>query len=212
MRFPRQLEADYGTDAILRVLMDRTAKLWSGGALDIPFIAMADPMKKALRAAMLRGHIRWGLEGVSHKLSMERAGIVSVQARGDAPHGERISRLILLSNDGAERFYRHAEQLLLSHAPRLLGCLLDTDSSILGNLVTGKEREIKLVMVDHKDAVSEILRAMLSERVAGDEGQRGSQKVNDTAEDRCGVGVPACGWPGCREKANRRNEEGQDES
>jgi hypothetical protein len=174
MRFPRQLEADYSPDVIRRALMDRTRKLWSGGDLEVPLIAMNDLLKKALRAAMLRRQVRWGLEGVSDKLSSEEAGIASVRARSDIPHGERISRLILLSNDGAERFYRHVEQLLRLHFPRLLACLVDADSGILGELITGKEREIKLVMAEHKDAVSGILRAMLGERVDRDESQNGS--------------------------------------
>ncbi len=161
MRFPRQLEADYGADAIRRVLADVTRKLWSGGDLDVPLIALNDPLKKALQAAMLKGRLCCGFEAVAQKLNNEKAGIEHVSERSDVSPGERISRLILLSNDGAERLYRHAEQLLRSHAPRLLVCLLDADSSILGKLITGKDRQIKLVMADHKDAVSGILRAVL---------------------------------------------------
>jgi hypothetical protein len=161
MRFPRQLEADYSPDAIRHALKDRTCKLWSGGDLDIPLIAMQDPLKKALQAAVLKGRLRCGFEGVLHKLNNEKAGIAHVREHSDASGGGRISRLILLSNDGAERFYRHVEQLLRSHAPRLLGCLLDTDSNVLGKFITGEERQIKLAMAEHKDAVSEILRAIL---------------------------------------------------
>ena len=161
MRFPRKLEVDYGPDVIRRALMDRTSKLWSGGALDVPLIAMKDPLKKALQAAVFKRRLRCGLEAVSHNLSNEKAGIAHVREQSDVPYGERISRLIILSNDGAERFYRHVEQLLRSHAPRVLGCLLDTDASTLGKLITGKDRQIKLAMAEHKEAVSEILRAIL---------------------------------------------------
>jgi hypothetical protein len=165
IRFPRQLEAVYDPDAVRRVLMRRTARLWSGGNSDVPLIALTDPLKKTLQTAILKGYIRCGFEGVSNKLCGEQAGIALVQGRSAVPHGERISRLILLSDDGAERLYRHVEQLLLYHAPRLIGCLLDVDSSVLGKLVTGKDRRIKLVMAEHKDAVSEILRAIVDEQV-----------------------------------------------
>jgi hypothetical protein len=161
MRFPRQLEADHGPDVIRQVLMDRTSRLWSGGVLDVPLIAMKDPLKKALQVAVLKSRLRCGFEAVSHKLSNEKAGIAHVREQSDVPQGERISRLILLSNDGAERFYRHVEQLLRSHAPRVLGCLLDTDASTLGKLITGKDKQIKLAMAEHKEAVSDILRAIL---------------------------------------------------
>ena len=49
----------------------------------------------------------------------------------DAPYGDRLSRLLLFSNDGAERFYRNIEQALETHAPRLLGCLLNIDGEAL---------------------------------------------------------------------------------
>lgn len=168
MRFPRQLEAAYGRETIRRVLTDRTIKLWSAGDLDVPLIIMKDPLKKALQAALLKGLIRCGLEGVSEKLRSERVGIANARERDNVPHGERISRLILFTNDGAERFYRHVEQLLRSHAPRLLGCLIDVPGSALGQLVTGKDRQIKLVLAEHKDAVSEIVRAIIGGQEGGD--------------------------------------------
>ena len=39
-------------------------------------------------------------------------------------------------------------------------CLLDIDGNALGRLITGKERVVKLVMAEHKEAVSAILRAI----------------------------------------------------
>ena len=36
-----------------------------------------------------------------------------------------------------------------AHAPRLLGCLLDIDGCALGNLLTGKDMQIKHVMAEH---------------------------------------------------------------
>lgn len=175
MKFPRHLEADYGADAIRRALAERTRRLWSGGEVDVPLIAMSDPLKKALQAAVLKGRVRWGFEGALQKLNSEKAGIADAGKRSGVSPGERISRLILVSDDGAERFYRHVEQLLRSHAPRLLVCSLETDSGVLGRLITGQDRQIKLVMADHKDAVSEILRAILGERGDGGAGQAGAE-------------------------------------
>lgn len=83
--------------------------------------------------------------------------------RPEVLHGNRISRLLFFSNDGAERFYRHIEQTLLEHTPRLLGCLLDIDGSALGHLITGKSGIIKIIMIDHKDAVSDVLNALITE-------------------------------------------------
>ena len=160
IRFPRQLEADGTAETIRSALMARTVKLWSGGDLDVARITMDDPLKKVLRMARLKGRIQYGFETVSNRLADESKGIQNVRGRGGAPYGDRVSRLLLFSNDGAERFYRHIESLLQAHTPRLLGCLLDIDGIALGSALTGKETRIKLLMADHKDAVSEILRTI----------------------------------------------------
>jgi hypothetical protein len=125
-------------------------------------ITMGDPLKKVLKRANLNGQIRWGLEAISDKLAKERRGIDHLREEKGLPSGERVSRLILISNDGAQRFYRNIEHLLQLHAPRLLGCMLDMDSSALGSLITGKERQIKVIMAEHKGVVSEILRTLLA--------------------------------------------------
>jgi hypothetical protein len=164
IRFPRQLEADGTAEAIRSVLMARTVKLWPGGELVVARIAMDDPLKKVLRMARLKGRIQYGFETISDRLADESKGIENVRGRGGAPYGDRVSRLLLFSNDGAERFYRHIESLLQAHALRLLGCLLDIDGIALGNVLTGKEIRIKLLMAEHKDAVSEILRTMVAGR------------------------------------------------
>ena len=164
IRFPRQLEADDTAETVRKALMARTVKLWPGGDLDVAKIAMDDPLKEALRMARLKGRIQYGFETVSDRLAGESKGIEHVRGRGGVPYGDRVSRLLLFSNDGAKRLYRHIESLLQAHAPRLLGCLLDIDGIALGSALTGKEIRIKLLMADHKDAVSEILRTMVAGR------------------------------------------------
>jgi hypothetical protein len=162
IRFPRQLEADGNAESIRQVLMARTAKLWPAGHLNVSIITMSDPLKKVLQKARLKGQMRCGFEAIFDKLESERKGIANVRTRQGAHYGDRVSRLLLFSNDGAERLYRHIEHLLQAHAPRLLGCLLNIDGIALGNLITGKDRKIKLVMAEHKEVVSEILRGIIA--------------------------------------------------
>lgn len=164
MRFPRHLETEYDPDTIRRVLMEHTAKLWPSGELIVPVITINDRLKNTLQEAMPKGGLRFGLEGATAKLRSEKTGIDNISGQRDASHGARISRLILLSNDGSERFYRHVEQLLLLHAPRVLACLLAMDSGTLGKAITTRDKGIKLVMAEHKDVVSGILRAVLNGR------------------------------------------------
>jgi len=160
MRFPRQLEVGDAAETIRRTLMSRTAKLWPGGYLEIPVIPMTDALGKALRVARLKKQLRYGFEAIVQKLENENKGISHAREISPDQDGNRISRLLLFSDDGADRFYRHIEQLLLTHAPRILGCLLDTDCRIFGRLLTDQDRLIKIVMIEHKAAVSQALCAI----------------------------------------------------
>jgi hypothetical protein len=166
IRLPRELEADDSATAIRRILSARTSKLWPGGIQEVPVISMADPLEQALVKARLRGQIRCGFDAIREKLESERKGIMNVREQSAAPYGNRISRLILFSDDGAERLYRHIEQLLQDHSPRVLGCLLNIDSSVLGRLMAEKDRPIKVLMAEHKEVVSELLRAMIKASAA----------------------------------------------
>jgi hypothetical protein len=161
MRFPRQLEADGSAEIIRRELMARTTRLWTGSKIDVPVITLSEPLKIALQKARLQGRIRYGFEPIFEKLASEKKGITNVRKQTDAPYGDRLSRLLFFSNDGAERFYRHIEEALQAHAPRLIGCLLDIDGGALGHLITGKEGIIKIIMAEHKDVVSGVLRALV---------------------------------------------------
>ncbi len=160
IRLPRELEADHTADTIIRVLSENTVRLWSRGDMEVPVITLNGALKKALQNAGNRRLIRCGFEAVSEKLEQERAGIAKITDLQDSNRINRISRLILFSNDGADRLYRHIEQLIKSHAPRLLGCMLAADSAVLGVLVNGRESRVKVALLEHKKIVSEILRAI----------------------------------------------------
>lgn len=160
IRLPRQLEADNADEAIRQVLISCATKLMTGGKIDVPIIKWNDSLKMALQKARLQGRIRLGLESISEQLASERYGIKNAHQSSGAAYGDRISRLLLFSNDGADRFYRHIEQLLEQNSPRLLGCKLDVDAGVLGELFLGKDKKIKIIMAEHKDVVSGVLRTI----------------------------------------------------
>jgi hypothetical protein len=160
IHLPRQLETDNSAEMILQGLISCAAKLMPGGKFDVPVINWSDPLKMALQKARLQGRIRLGLEAITEKLASERYGIKNAHQSSGAAYGDRISRLLLFSNDGADRFYRHIEQLLESNVPRLLGCKLNVDAGMLGQFILGKDRNIKIIMAEHKDVVAGMLRAI----------------------------------------------------
>lgn len=162
IRFPRELESAGTSETIRRTLLVRTIKIRPDSNFDVPRIELSKPLADALRKSRLRGQISCGFDDIADKLENERRGIAAVRRRTDAPYGNRISRLLLFSNDCAERLSRHIEEILKMNSPRILGCLLDIDSAALGRLINQRDSKIKIVMADHKDAVCEILRAMVA--------------------------------------------------
>jgi hypothetical protein len=128
--------------------------------LEVPIVEMNGLLAEAIQRACLRRRIRLGLEAIAEKLTSEERGLARIVDKEPSFHGERISRLILFSRDGAERLYRHLETLLLSHTPRLMGCRIDVDAVALGTLVTGRERPVKVILVEHKQDVAAVLKAM----------------------------------------------------
>lgn len=108
-----------------------------------------------------------GLESAERILAAEERGLQLADRRSHVVRGARISRLLLLADDGAERFYRHVEKLLLRHAPRVLAVRLELDAAALGELLFGPGHPTRLLMIGHKNSVCEVLLAMASEEDAG---------------------------------------------
>ena len=91
MRFPRRLEAVYTPDAIRLALMERRSRLWSGGELEVPLVALTDRVRKALHLHVLKGQILYGFENASERLGNEMAGIRNLRDRVTELHrGARL--------------------------------------------------------------------------------------------------------------------------
>jgi hypothetical protein len=131
--------------------------------VEVPTLTLTDSLEAALRAALRCGRLRRGLEAAVAALEAEQRGLVAVARRTGRDDGQRVSRLCIVVNDGAGRFYRQVERGLTRHAPRVLGCLLEVDGATLGRVLYGRETTVRLVLADHKDAVSAILRSLIRE-------------------------------------------------
>jgi hypothetical protein len=161
-KLPRRIEAERPGNTLLAELQSRTRKLWDGGALDVPVLNFSASLQHALLAARRSGRIVRSLESATATLDLEGHGIDLL--RQHAEQGRRISRLVLLASDGSNLFYRTVDRLLVKHAPRVLGCLVEADSFQIGSLLFGPETAAKLVLVSHKDDVSRLLLALMPER------------------------------------------------
>ncbi len=159
-QLPRRLETDGSADFIRKRLLQQIIYIGKDGACPVPCLTMDEGLKKALLRARLQRHIRLGFEDIRDRLSLEKKGLDDLRQKTSIDQNIRISRLLLFSNDCAPRLYRHIECLLADQSPRLLGCMVNIDAKTLGKLFAGPASEIKVILIEHKDAVVDILSAL----------------------------------------------------
>jgi hypothetical protein len=152
---PRRVESDPSADDVRRVLAAGAAPLWARGDVVVPRLSRTAALDAALVRARGTGRLRRGLDDAATALDAQRNGLLPGQ-------DVRVSRLLVCADDGAERFYRTVERTLRAHAPRVLGVVLDADGATLGRLLTGAESTVRCVLVEHKNAVAEVLLSLAS--------------------------------------------------
>jgi len=159
-RLPRLVESDPRGKQLLNILTTQTRPLWQGSELEVFLYKLNPELAAVLRNALNAGQVVRSLENAERTLDAEERGLRMVDRRSDKPRGVRISRLLLLADNGAERFYRQVERLLRHHGHRVLAVRLEMDADTLGELLFGPGHLVKLLMLNHKKAVCEVLLAM----------------------------------------------------
>jgi hypothetical protein len=123
-------------------------------------LPLGPSLASALGAAYRGGHLVVGRVRAEDALAAEARGLALVARRAGTTTGARVSRLLLVSDDGAERLYRHVERLAVEHAPRVLLAMVSTDAATLGRTTTGREAAVKVVLAQRKQAVAALLRVL----------------------------------------------------
>lgn len=175
LRLPKFVESDPRGVQLLDSFKAHAQPLWRKGGISIPAAVLSVEMAGALRKAQVSGQVIRGLENAERTLAAEERGLRMADRQTDAPRGDRVSRLILLANDGSERFYRNVETMLHRHGPRVLAVRLETDAGGLGELLFGPGRIARLVMLERKQAVGEVLLAMAGSICRGQRAERGGE-------------------------------------
>jgi hypothetical protein len=98
-----------------------------------------------------------GLDGAETLLAAEEAGLKKAAGSQVGSNGVRISRLLLVSGDGSERFYRQVERLHERFANRLEVLLLDCEEEALGAAAFGPGRRARALLIHHKNSVVRLL-------------------------------------------------------
>jgi hypothetical protein len=159
-RLPRAVEDEPRAAHLSRALAGCSQPLWAGAELRVPQVDLTPAVEAALKSASSARRIVRGLEAAERALAAEAEGLSHVDRTTGVPRGERVSRLLVLADDGAERFYRRVESLLRRHAPRVLALRVSADQHVLGRLLFGPDQVARLLLVEHKAAVSAVLLAL----------------------------------------------------
>lgn len=160
VRLPKRVEADARSAAVLAALAEGMQPLWSGGDILTPVVDLGDQLARALKSARAAGRVIRSLESAEQKLAAESRGLDRVDRSAGVARGQRISRLLLVADDCAERMYRRVESLLRRNQGRVLVLQLRSGENEIGPLLFGTGSVAKLLMLDHKDAVADALLAL----------------------------------------------------
>lgn len=161
LKLPRKIEAHPQHETLKELLAQNQRLLWESGTVQVPVIRFNAALEKTLAQALAFQQLERGLERIEQVLNSEKKGLVALQEKQGTPPANRVSRILLITNDGAERFYRACESTLLHHQDRVLGLWLDTDSSQLGFKLFGPEKPVKALLVSDKEAVVHVLLSLL---------------------------------------------------
>jgi hypothetical protein len=160
LRLPKAIENEAIGPVLHAALRQHARKLWAGGTVEVPTASWTPVVAAALEGAEREGRLARGLEAVEKVLEREARGLELADARSATERGSRVSRLLLVSDDGTERFYRQVERLLCKQGPRLLAIRMDADATRLAGVLREASGVVRAVMLEHKDSVVQVLRAL----------------------------------------------------
>ncbi|NBX16387.1 MAG: hypothetical protein EBR09_03370 [Proteobacteria bacterium] len=160
LKLPKSLETDARAPLIQTSLSKNLKPLWIEGRLKVPTLELSPALEKILSLSRRAGQLRGGLENIESCLRREKDGLDALKQRKLSQDSGRMSRILLMSSDGSERFYRHCESLLEVHSDRLIGIRLNIASQNLGQKFFGKDAQVKAVLVTHKDFVARALESL----------------------------------------------------
>lgn len=160
-RLPKLVEADARASQVARALAAESVPLWARSAVRVARVRSTPALTAVLQQAAKADQLVRGLEGAMRTLDAEARGQRIADEKSGAPRGVRISRLLLLADDGAERFYRDVEGLLRHHGERVLAIRVALDAVALGTLLFGADEPTRAALVEHKEAVAAVLFALV---------------------------------------------------
>ncbi len=179
--WPRALIAEgWGEGLAEWWILSRARSVAMGGP---PFAAteFSPAIGQALFEARRARRLVRGLEGAEAALAAQEIGLSQTAAAQTQSGRPRVSRLLVVSQDGSPRFYHQVEKLQASFAQRLQVLRIECDEEALGYAIFGGSQRARAILLDHKEAVLLILETLIAEM--SEEGEEGEPEPTDS--DAC---------------------------
>lgn len=156
MLLPKELAKENLEAEILALLEKERFEIDPDSKAHIPVLQLTEALRKNIFYAKCLGELVVGYEAIEKALAGERKGLQNVDNQS-----ERISRLLLVTNDGSPRFYRELIFLRNKQGGRVLICRLEMDSALMADVLGLKETTVKAVLINRKNSVVNVLKSLL---------------------------------------------------
>jgi hypothetical protein len=156
MELPKQLATEHVESDVRAALERESIELCGGSEISIPVLHLTPELRKQIFCAKSLGEVTFGYEAIEKALANELRGLQKVDSQSD-----RVSRLLVVTNDGSPRFYRELQFLHKKQGGRVMICRLDCDSVSMGNILGLKDRQVKAVLLNRKTSVVNVLKSLL---------------------------------------------------
>ena len=156
MKLPKQLEKE-GIEPDVRAALEKEdIALYSTSTMYLPVLKLTPKLRTNIFHAKSLGELIIGYETIERALANELRGLKKIDSLGN-----RVSRLLMVTNDGSHRFYRELSFLQKKQGARVLICRLDVGAVLMGNILGFKDQLVKAVLVSKKNSVMNVLKSLL---------------------------------------------------
>lgn len=163
LKLPKNVLSHPRVEVIEALFCENMRPLHNKGLLQVPLWSFSEGFCAALQKVYETKHLVQGFEAIEKHLDKELKGLNALKKLPGQTQNQRLSRLVILSNDGSERFYHNAESVLLRHADRVLAVTVGATSAQLGGAFTKKANPAKALLITERKALETFL-IVLAER------------------------------------------------
>jgi hypothetical protein len=162
VKLPKDLPSGPKYDAVLKLFTTDTRPVWENGRIAVPYFGFTPKLATELRWAAHVGFGTQGLEQIEKELFREEKGLALLAEKtGIDQQPTRVSRVLFMTSDGSERFYRDCDSLLSRYPTRLLGCRLDITGETFGVALFSEPKLVRALLINDKKAVAKVLLSLI---------------------------------------------------